>query len=132
MIMKHFTKILAGLCLLIITSTANAQSLTPAPSSSQTIEQSFGLGKVTLNYSRPNMKGRKVFGDLVPFGAVWRTGANTATTLTFSEDVSIAGQKVPAGKYALFTIPGQQEWTIIINKTNQQWGSYAYNQADDL
>ena len=77
----------------------------PQASTSQTITQEFGLGKVTLAYSRPNVKGRKIFGGLEPYGQVWRTGANSATVITFSDDVTIEGNKVPAGEYALFTIP---------------------------
>lgn len=131
--MKHIIKTFTlALGLAVGVSGANAQNLTPQPSSGQTIEQGFGLGKVILSYSRPNIKGRKVFGNLVPFGTVWRTGANSATTLTFTDDVTIGDQKVPAGKYGLFTIPGENEWTIIISKTDKQWGAYAYKEADDL
>lgn len=85
---------------------AGAQQLrTPSPSPSQTIKQELGTGSVELSYSRPNVKSRKVFGELVPYGAVWRTGANAATTLTFSDEVTIGGTKVPAGKYGLLSIP---------------------------
>jgi len=104
----------------------------PQASSSQTLVQEFGLGKVTLTYSRPNVKGRKIFGGLEPYGQVWRTGANSATVITFTDDVTIEGNKVPAGEYALFTIPTANEWTIILNKTTKQWGAYEYKQADDL
>src|SRR5262249_18543592 len=97
--------------------TSQAQNLrTPAPSPSQTIKQGFALGSVELSYSRPGKKGRKVMGDLVPFGNVWRTGANNATTLTFSEEVIIGGQKIPAGKYGLLSIPDKAKWTLIITK----------------
>jgi len=113
--------------------TAQAQGLKmPQASSSQTIIQEFGLGKVTVAYSRPNAKGRKIFGGLEPYGQVWRTGANSATVVTFSDDVTIDGNKVPAGEYALFTIPQANEWTIILNKTTKQWGAYEYKQADDF
>ena len=102
---------------LLVLSLANAQTLTtPQPSPSQTIKQNFGLGSVELSYSRPAKKGRKIMGDLVPFGKVWRTGANAATTLTFSEDVTIGGKEVKAGKYGLLTIPDAGKWTIIISK----------------
>src|SRR6187549_1232838 len=81
---------------------SNAQGLKlPAASSGQTISQDFGLGKITLTYSRPNMKGRKIFGALEPFGKVWRTGANSATVIKFSEPVSIEGKEIPAGEYGL-------------------------------
>src|ERR1700712_6058225 len=97
--------------------TINAQQLrTPSPSTPQTVKQDFGLSNVELSYSRPNVKGRKIFGDLVPFGKVWRTGANSATTLTFSDDVTIGGTKIAAGKYGLLTIPDATSWTLIITK----------------
>jgi len=115
------------------TLSVKAQGLKmPQASSSQTLVQEFGLGKVTLTYSRPNIKGRKIFGGLEPYGQVWRTGANSATVITFTDDVTIEGNKVPAGEYALFTIPEANEWTIILNKTAKQWGAYEYKQADDL
>jgi hypothetical protein len=131
--MKTIIKI-ATFCfaLFCITANVNAQSITPQASTGQTIEQDFGLGKISLNYFRPNVKDRKIFGDLVPYGKVWRTGANTATTITFSEDVSMGGQKITAGKYGLFTIPGEKEWTIILNKDAAQWGSYTYNEGEDV
>jgi len=105
--------------------------LTPAPSSTQTIVQNFGLGKITLTYSRPNVKGRKIFGYTEPYNAVWRTGANSATTITFTDDVTVEGHKVPAGEYGLFSIPGENEWTIILSKKPNQWGAYSYSPADD-
>jgi hypothetical protein len=114
---------------------SDAQGLRmPQASSSQSIVQEFGLGKISLNYSRPNVKGRKIFGTvgLQPYGEVWRTGANTATVISFTDEVTIEGNKVPAGDYALFTIPGEKEWTIILNKTIKQWGAYEYKPADDF
>lgn len=112
---------------------AQAQGLKmPQASSAQTITQEFGLGKVTVTYSRPNTKGRKIFGGLEPYGQVWRTGANSATVISFTDDVTIEGNKVPAGDYALFTIPNANEWTVILNKTSKQWGAYDYKQADDF
>jgi hypothetical protein len=104
----------------------------PEASSTQTIIQDFGLGKITVTYSRPNVKGRKIFGGINPYGEVWRTGANAATIITFSENVIIEGNKVPAGTYSLFSIPDEKLWTIILNKTPKQWGAYSYKQADDL
>ena len=109
---------------------SNAQ-ITPHPSSSQTIVQEFGLGTITLTYSRPNVKGRKIFGYVEPYDKVWRTGANSATVIKFSDDVTIEGNKVPAGEYGLFSIPGENQWTIILSKKPKQWGAYSYNQADD-
>ncbi|HMI02092.1 MAG TPA: DUF2911 domain-containing protein [Pedobacter sp.] len=110
-----------------------AQSLKmPQASSSQTLTQAFGLGTVTISYSRPNVKGRKIFGGLEPYDAVWRTGANSATTIAFTEAVKIEGKDLAAGEYGLFTIPGQNEWTIIINKGAKQWGAYEYKESDDV
>jgi hypothetical protein len=106
----------------------------PAPSPTCTIKQRVGLTDIEIVYSRPGMKGREIFGDagLVPFGKVWRTGANSATKITFSTPVKLNGTDVAAGTYALFTIPGEDEWTIIINKGAEQWGAYQYNEKDDV
>jgi len=111
---------------------SEAQLRTPAPSPSQTIKQDFGLSSVELSYSRPAMKGRKIFGDLVPFGKVWRTGANNATIITFGEEVTIGGTKVPAGKYGLLTIPDKKSWTIIISKQTDVTSPSAYKQDQDV
>ncbi len=119
--------------LLFITFAAGAQALrTPQPSPTQTIKQDFALGTIELSYSRPGMKGRKIYGDLVPFGAVWRTGANSATTLTFSDEVLIGGTKVPAGKYGLLTIPGKDSWTVIVTKQTDVTSPAAYKQESDV
>ena len=111
---------------------AQEQPRIPEASSTQTIIQDFGLGKITITYSRPNVKGRKIFGGINPYGEVWRTGANSATTISFSENVLIEGNKVPAGTYSLFSIPQQNSWTIILNKVVKQWGAYSYNKAEDF
>jgi Protein of unknown function (DUF2911)/Tetratricopeptide repeat len=116
-----------------LSSTAIAQQLkTPAPSSTQTIKQDFGLGSIELSYSRPNGKGRKIMGDLVPFGKVWRTGANQATTITFADEVTIGDKKVPAGKYGLLSIPDKNSWTLIISKQTDVTGPDAYKQENDV
>ncbi|OQP62361.1 hypothetical protein A3860_28800 [Niastella vici] len=119
-------------CLLAFAISTEAQLKTPAPSSTQTIKQDFGLGSIELSYSRPGMKGRKIFGDLVPFGKVWRTGANQATTLTFADEVTIGGTKIPAGKYGLLTIPDKASWTIIITKQLDVTSPAAYKQESDV
>jgi len=117
----------------VIAGNATAQQLKlPAASSTQVLTQDLGISQITLNYSRPNVKGRKIFGALEPYGQVWRTGANGATTLTFSGDVIINGKVVPTGTYGLFTIPNKGEWTVILNKNSKQWGAYTYNEADDV
>lgn len=121
----------AGLLTAVLFTDAQ-QLQTPQPSTTTTVKQNFGLGSIELSYSRPNMKGRKVFGDLVPFDKVWRTGANNATTLTFSDDVTIGGTSVKAGKYGLLTIPGATEWTIIISKQTDVTSPAAYKQDMDV
>lgn len=126
-------RILLALSLGFAAISVSAQQLrTPAPSSTQTIKQELGLGTVELSYSRPNIKGRKVFGDLVPFGKVWRTGANGATTITFSDEVTIGGTKIPAGKYGLLSIPDADSWTLIISKQLDVTSPAAYKQTEDV
>jgi len=112
---------------------AVAQTIeTPQPSPTQTIKQNFGLSSITLTYSRPAIKGRKVFGDLVPFGKVWRTGANNATTIEFGDDVTIGGTKIPKGEYGLITIPDKDVWTVIVSKQLDITGPAAYKPENDL
>ena len=104
----------------------------PQASPAAKISQKVGLTDVTVDYSRPSMKGRKIFGELVPFGAVWRTGANSATILDFSTDVSVNGNQVPKGKYALYTIPEKSKWTIVLSKNTDLWGSIGYSADEDI
>ncbi len=131
--MKKLYTLLVATLATGLTLTTHAQGFkVPQSSTAQTITQEFGLGKITVSYSRPNVKGRKIFGALEPYGKVWRTGANSATVITFTDDVTLEGNKVPAGEYALFTIPDTKEWTVILNKTTKQWGAYEYKQADDF
>jgi Protein of unknown function (DUF2911)/Tetratricopeptide repeat len=112
---------------------AEAQTVKmPSPSTTQTVKQEFALTNIEISYSRPNMKGRKIFGDLVPFGAIWRTGANNATTISFADEVIIGDKKVPAGKYGLLTIPGASEWTIIITKQLDVTSPSAYKADQDV
>ncbi|AEE50978.1 DUF2911 domain-containing protein [Haliscomenobacter hydrossis] len=87
--------------------------------------------KITISYGQPSVKGREIWGKLVPYGQVWRTGANESTSIEFSEDVMVQGKPVPKGKYALFTIPNEKEWTIIINKSIK-WGAYTYKEDEDV
>lgn len=125
--------ILALFALVTLGENLQAQGLKmPQPSTSQTITQDFGLGKIAVSYSRPNVKGRKIFGALEPFDKVWRTGANSATVVKFSEAIKVEGKDLAAGEYALFTIPGKTEWTIIFNKGTKEWGSYTYSEANDV
>ena len=101
------------------------------PSPPATTECTIKGKKVTISYSRPSMKGRKIMGELVPYGQVWRTGANEATTLTTETDLNIGGAKVPAGTYTIFTLPSANTWTLIINKQTGQWG-LEYHEDQDL
>lgn len=96
------------------------------------VGQTIGTTDVTVTYGRPSVRDREIFGGLEPYGEVWRTGANEATTITFSDDVMVGGQTVAAGTYALFTIPGEDSWTIIINSDADQWGAMNYDEAADV
>lgn len=118
-------------CLVLLCSVvATAQDKAPA-SPPATASAKVGATEITIKYSSPSVKGRKIFGEMEPFGKVWRAGANDATTITFSKDVTIEGQPLKAGTYAFFTIPDQDEWTVIFNKTAKQWGAFKYDQAQD-
>src|SRR5690606_30341327 len=97
----------------------------------ETVTGKAGGANVEIVYSRPSSRGRKMIGGNEPFGQVWRTGANEATTIEFDKAVKVEGKQLPAGKYALFTIPGEKEWTIIFNKEHKQWGAYNYKQSED-
>lgn len=92
----------------------------------------LGAAKVKIDYCQPSARGRKIMGGLVPYGEVWRTGANDATIIEFDKPVTVEGKTLAAGKYSLFTIPGETEWTIIFNKDVKQWGAYSYKPADDV
>ncbi|MDQ3072981.1 MAG: DUF2911 domain-containing protein [Bacteroidota bacterium] len=129
-------KVFLSLCLagsmMLAGLNAGAQSLQlPAPSPKGVITQTIGLTDVTVEYSRPSVKGRVIWGDLVPYNEMWRTGANAATTINFTDDVMIEGQKLPKGKYSLFTIPTATEWTIIFNKNPNLGGTSGYKQEED-
>ncbi|MEO5985198.1 MAG: DUF2911 domain-containing protein [Ferruginibacter sp.] len=110
----------------------NSQVKMPQPSPTQTIKQDFAMGNIELKYSRPAAKERKVFGDLVPYGKMWRTGANAATILKFSDPVEIMGKKVDSGTYALYTIPGEDSWEVILNKGITNWGTTGYKESEDV
>lgn len=129
--MKYIT--LAALFVASIATTAFGQGLKlPALSPTAKITQSFSTSEITIDYSRPSMRGRKVFGGLVAFGEVWRTGANGATRVTFGEDVMLGGKEIKSGTYALYTIPGATEWEIILNKGVGNWGTGGYTTDDDV
>ena len=116
-----------------ITGIAFSQQIkTPAPSPTVNIKQDFALSSIELSYSRPGVKNRKIFGDLVPYGKLWRTGANSATTITFGDDVIIDGKKIKAGKYGLLSIPNENEWTIILTNQLDVTNPAAYKQEQDV
>lgn len=108
-----------------------AQNGPPRPSPKATVSQVAGLTEVKISYSSPAVRERAIWGALVPYDKVWRSGANEATAFEVSTDVMVEGKPLPAGKYALFTIPGKERWTVVFNKT-QQWGAFNYEEADDV
>jgi Protein of unknown function (DUF2911) len=128
--MKKQTFYLLPLLLLVFIATSFAQDKKPASPPAKAESTIDGV-KVTINYHQPSAKGRKIMGGLVPYGEVWRTGANNTTSIEFSENVKIEGKALPKGKYGLYTVPGENEWVIIINKTID-WGAYKYKQEDDV
>lgn len=111
---------------------AFAQFETPQPSPKATLTQRVGLTDVSISYSRPGVKGRTIWGDLVPYDKPWRTGANQATTITLSDDVTVQGQKLAAGTYSIVTIPGKDEWTVIFNTDTKLWFETEYDAAKDV
>lgn len=123
------------LCLMLAfaaMTSINAQEIElPRLSPKASVSYTVGLTEVKINYGAPAVKERVIWGEVVPYDKIWRAGANEATTIEFSTDVNMEGQKLKAGKYALFMIPGQTEWTVIFNKKHDQWGAYSYSEADD-
>ncbi len=119
-------------CIVFAATITTAQIKMPAPSSTQTIKQDFGMANIELTYSRPSVKGRTIFGDLVPYGKVWRTGANSATIIKFNDPAEINGKKIDTGSYALYTIPNEGSWEIILNKGISNWGTNGYKDSDDV
>ena len=118
------TLLLTACCTLLVTL-LSAQIKTPQPSPTGKISQEVGLTKVEVEYSRPSAKGRKIFGDLVPFGDLWRTGANASTKVTFGDDVKVGGTALAKGTYALYTVPGERQWDIVFYKNTSLWGAPA-------
>ena len=131
--MKFYSYLITGLFLLT-SLLGYTQIETPLPSPLATLQQKVGLTDVEITYSRPGMKARVIFGELVPFNEMWRTGANASTKIKFSEDVTFGGEKVPAGEYALYFIPaeGEAEWTVIVHKNLEHWGIGDYKEEEDL
>jgi hypothetical protein len=122
----------AGLLFFLAAGAALAQQLDlPRPSPNASVSQTVGVTEITIKYSRPGVKERQVWGKLVPYGEVWRTGANENTTIKFSTPVRIDGHELPAGTYGLQTIPAAGDWTVIFSKDANEWGAFSYKQADD-
>ncbi len=113
-----------------VSSEAEDKSRRPSPPAH--ITGKIGEINITINYSQPGVKERRIWGHLVPYGQVWRTGANEATWIEFDRDVLVNGQLIKKGKYGLFTIPGEGDWTLILNKVWDQWGAYEYREAEDV
>jgi len=154
--LKHFYASVFALALFVCSAQAQAPAVRlPRPSQKSTVMQTVGVTDITITYSRPGVKGRKIWGDapaaaaagtatlddarerakdapIVPYGHVWRTGANEATTFTITDEVLINGQKLAAGTYSLHTIPGRDEWTVIFNSDAGQWGSFSYDEKKDV
>jgi len=127
------TTVVAGTLLATLTAEAQAPPLTlPRPSQKASISQTVGLTEITLSYSRPGVRGRKIWGALVPYGQVWRAGANENTTITFSSPVTIGGSEIPAGTYGLHMIPADGPWTVILSGVSTAWGSFGYDQGEDV
>ncbi len=124
--------LLSALALTGFTLLSTAQVRMPSPSPTQTVKQDFAIGNIVLTYSRPNAKGRKIYGDLVSYNKIWRTGANAATRIVFSEPVEIGGKKVDTGTYVLYTIPGIDTWDVILNKGLTNWGIDGYKESEDV
>ena len=130
--MKKQIAIIASMFILLATVKVNAQtdkSKRPSPPDKVTETTKPGV-TISVDYSQPSVKGRTIGNEIAPYGKVWRTGANEATVFEVSKDVKVNGNALPAGKYGLYTIPGENEWTVIFNKTWDQWGT-KYAEADD-
>ena len=127
--MRKLVYLLLGVA--FVSTGSYAQGKKPL-SPKETVNGTVGGASVEIVYCRPSARDRKVMGALVPYGEVWRTGANAATTIEFSKDVKIEGKDLPAGKYELFTIPGENEWIIIFQKFGNQWGHFSYKEANDV
>ena len=128
---KTLTAVMALIAVALAAAPAAAQVEVPRVSPPAAISQTVGTTKIDISYSRPGVKGRAIWGGLVPYNEVWRTGANEATTISFSDPVSVNGTMLPAGTYSLATIPAAEEWTVIFSKQQQLWGMYEYKPEMD-
>ena len=134
--MKNMLSTLAATCLIILIISmplvAQRANTEPRLSPNAVVSQTIGTSIVTIEYGRPGVKGRTIWGELVPYNTVWRVGANEATNIQFSNAVIINDHKIPAGKYSLFMIPTEANWTVIINSVAKQWGAYKYDKTKDI
>lgn len=128
---KYFFNTSALFLLISFISTLSSFGQKKSQSPRDSASGKIGKATITINYGSPSVKDRKIWGDLVPYGKVWRTGANEATTFKTDQDIMVEGKKLPAGKYGFFAIPGEKTWIIIFNKTSSQWGSFSYKESDD-
>jgi hypothetical protein len=132
----RFLPVLAIACALVAPIAAHAQDddplRFPAPSPAAEVTQTVGLTEVEIVYARPAMRERQIFGGLVPYDAIWRTGANASTKITFSGPVVFGGAEVPAGTYALYSVPGRDEWQVILSGNTELWGSYGYDDSQEV
>lgn len=126
---SHALKLLFFFVAVFASFLGQAQQAVASPA--QKASGKAGSADITINYGSPAVKGRTIWGDLVPYDKVWRAGANEATTFETSKDITVEGKTLPAGKYAFFTIPGKDKWTVIFNKEAKQWGAYSYKDAQD-
>ncbi|MBP7810226.1 MAG: DUF2911 domain-containing protein [Bacteroidia bacterium] len=132
MLLNKIKTLTGALAIAAMTTTSvNAQLKTPAPSPLQTLKQAFALSDITIEYSRPSAKGRVVYGDVVPFGSVWRTGANSSTKITFGEDVKVEGAELKAGTYALYSIPNKDSWDLMFYKDLTLGGDVSNYKAEN-
>ncbi|SIT90512.1 DUF2911 domain-containing protein [Pontibacter indicus] len=128
-----FTNVLAMLLVgMLVSFSAWAQDAKPKASPPATATGKIGTATVTINYGSPSVKGRTIWGELVPYDKVWRSGANEATTITTDKALMVEGKQLPAGTYSFYTIPGENEWTVIFNKTAKQWGTQYDEKQDAL
>ena len=130
--MKRLLSLLPVLALFVSMTACAQADKTKRPSPPVTTELKAGTANIMISYSAPSVKGREVWGKLVPYGQVWRTGANEATVFETDQDIKVEGQTLPKGKYALFSIPNKDEWVIIFNKNAGQWGAFSYKEAEDV
>ena len=127
-----FLQALSFFALAVFFTLSSCAQNNPPASPPATASGKIGAANITINYSSPGVKGRKIYGELVPYDKVWRAGANNATTFETDKDITVEGKTLPAGKYSFFVIPSESgDWTVIFNKTAQQWGAFRYDQAQD-